>query len=215
MKESTISLLKDILYDGDIRINEPMSRHTSFKVGGPADAFLTPRTDDQLIACIRTLRAEKERYFIMGNGTNLLVSDAGFRGAVIQLFKNYNDVSVFGNHITAKSGALVTRIANEAAKHNLSGLEFACGIPGTVGGAVTMNAGAYGAEMVKVVRTVRMLDLKTMSKCEYVSSEMKFSYRHSIVREHPYIVLEVEMELMHGDGAVIQSRMDDEPTRKS
>ena len=209
MKENTISTLKGILNDTDIRENELMSSHTSFKVGGPADVFLTPRTDEQLIACIKALRAEKEKYFILGNGTNLLVSDSGYRGAVIQLYRNYNDVNIFGNHITAKAGALVTKVANDACKHGLSGLEFASGIPGTIGGAVTMNAGAYGAEMVKVVRIVRMLDLKYMMKVELASSEMNFSYRHSLVKEHPYIVLEVEMELMNGDEEIIRKRMEE------
>ena len=209
MKESTISTLKGILPASDIKINEPMKNHTSFKVGGPADVFVTPETDDQLIDCIKALRAEKEKYFIMGNGTNLLVSDKGYRGCVIQLYHNYSDISVFGNNITAKAGALVIRAANEACRKGLSGLEFASGIPGTMGGAVTMNAGAYGAEIVKVVRIVRMLDLKYMMKCEYASSEMNFSYRHSLVKEHPFVVLEVEMELMKGSEEIIQARMDD------
>ena len=209
MKESTISTLKSILSESDIKLNESMSKHTSFKVGGPADVFITPHTDEQIIDCIKVLRAEKEKYFIMGNGTNLLVSDKGYRGCVIQLYQNYNDISVFGSNITAKAGALVVRIANEACRNNLSGLEFACGIPGTLGGAVTMNAGAYGAEIVKVVRIVRMLDLKYMMKCEYASSEMNFSYRHSLVKEHPFIVLEVEMEFMKGQQDIIQKRMDD------
>ncbi len=208
MKQSTISALKDILYEGDVKTDEPMKAHTSFKVGGPADAFILPRTDAQLIECIKALRYEKEKYFIMGNGTNLLVSDAGYRGCVIQLYKNYSDVSVFGTNITAKAGAPIIKVAGEANKNSLSGFEFACGIPGTVGGAITMNAGAYGAEMVKVVRIVRVLDLKYMMKCEYASSEMKFSYRHSLVKDEPLVVLEVEMELQKGDPDVIQNRMD-------
>ena len=209
MKESTISTLKGILPESAVRLNEPMKSHTSFKVGGPADVFITPETDEQIIDCIKALRAEKEKYFIMGNGTNLLVSDAGYRGCVIQLYKNYSDISVFGSTITAKAGALVIRVANEACRKSLSGMEFASGIPGTIGGAVTMNAGAYGAEIVKVVRIVRMLDLKYMMRCEYASSEMNFSYRHSLVKEHPFIVLEVEMELMKGSEDIIQKRMDD------
>ena len=209
MKQSTINALKDILSEGDIKTDEKMSSHTSFRVGGPADAFITPRSDEQIVECIKVLRNEKEKYFIMGNGTNLLVSDEGYRGCVIQLYKNYGEVSVFGNNITAKAGAPLMRICNEAAKHGLSGLEFACGIPGTLGGAVTMNAGAYGAEMVKVVRIVRVLDLKYMMKSEYAASEMNFSYRHSLVKEEPLIVLEVEMELMKGDEEIIRRRMDD------
>lgn len=209
MKQSTINALKDILSEGDLRTDEKMSSHTSFRVGGPADAFITPRNDEQIVECIKVLRNEKEKYFIMGNGTNLLVSDEGYRGCVIQLYKNYGEVTVFGNNITAKAGAPLMRICNEAAKHNLSGLEFACGIPGTLGGAVTMNAGAYGAEMVKVVRIVRVLDLKYMMKSEYAASEMNFSYRHSLVKEEPLIVLEVDMELMKGDEEVIRRRMDE------
>lgn len=209
MKQSTINALKDILSEGDLKTNEKMSAHTSFRVGGEADAFITPRNNDQIVECIKVLRNEKEKYFIMGNGTNLLVSDEGYRGCVIQLYKNYSEVSVFGNNITAKAGAPLIRICNEAAKHSLSGLEFACGIPGTLGGAVTMNAGAYGAEMVKVVRIVRVLDLKYMMKSEYAASEMNFSYRHSLVKEEPLIVLEVEMELMKGDEEVIRRRMDE------
>ncbi|MCR4807389.1 MAG: UDP-N-acetylmuramate dehydrogenase [Lachnospiraceae bacterium] len=209
MKQSTIRALKDILSEGDLLVDEKMSAHTSFRVGGPADAFITPRNDEQIVECIKVLRNEKEKYFIMGNGTNLLVSDDGYRGCVIQLYKNYGEVSIFGNNITAKAGAPLMRICNDAAKHGLSGLEFACGIPGTLGGAVTMNAGAYGAEMVKVVRIVRVLDLKYMMKSEYAASEMNFSYRHSLVKEEPLIVLEVEMELMKGDENIIRKRMDE------
>ena len=209
MKQSTIRALKDILSEGDLLVDEKMSVHTSFRVGGPADAFITPRNDEQIVECIKVLRNEKEKYFIMGNGTNLLVSDDGYRGCVIQLYKNYGEVSIFGNNITAKAGAPLMRICNDAAKHGLSGLEFACGIPGTLGGAVTMNAGAYGAEMVKVVRIVRVLDLKYMMKSEYAASEMNFSYRHSLVKEEPLIVLEVEMELMKGDENIIRKRMDE------
>ncbi|MCR5507868.1 MAG: UDP-N-acetylmuramate dehydrogenase [Lachnospiraceae bacterium] len=208
MKQSTIQALKDILYQGDLKTDEPMRLHTSFKTGGPADAFIMPRTDEQIIECIKVLRAEKEKYFIMGNGTNLLVSDAGYRGCVIQLFKNYGQVSVFGTNITAKAGAPLIKVCGEANKNSLSGLEFACGIPGTVGGAVTMNAGAYGSEMVKVVRIVRVYDLKYMMKCEYASSEMNFRYRHSLIKEEPLIVLEVEMELQKGDPETIQRRID-------
>ncbi len=208
MKQSTIKALADIMYKGDLLVNEPMKSHTSFQTGGPADAFITPRTDEQIIEAIKVLRAEKEKYFIMGNGTNLLVSDAGYRGCVIQLYKNYGDVSVFGTNITAKAGAPLIKVCGEANKHSLSGMEFSCGIPGTVGGAVTMNAGAYGSEMVKVVRIVRVFDLKYMMKCEYASSEMKFSYRHSLIKEEPLIVLEVEMELQKGDPETIQRRID-------
>ncbi|MBR5408204.1 MAG: UDP-N-acetylmuramate dehydrogenase [Lachnospiraceae bacterium] len=208
MKQSTISALKGILYQDDLKVDEPMKVHTSFKTGGPADAFITPRSDEQIIECLKVLRAEKEKYFIMGNGTNLLVSDAGYRGCVIQLYKNYGDVSVFGTSITAKAGAPLVKVCGEANKHALAGFEFACGIPGTVGGAVTMNAGAYGSEMVKVVRIVRVFDLKYMMKCEYASSEMKFSYRHSLIKEEPLIVLEVEMELQSGDPDTIQRRID-------
>ena len=127
--------------------DEPMSRHTTFRIGGPAALFCTPRTVPQLADTVKACVEAGVPYYILGNGSNVLVSDAGYEGVVIQLFRNMDGIRVNGTELEAEAGALLVRIAHLAAKEGLTGLEFASGIPGTLGGALVMNAGAYGGEM--------------------------------------------------------------------
>ena len=129
---------------GEVVTEEPMSRHTTFRIGGPADYFVTPHTKEEIRQVIRLCKEEEIPFAILGNGSNLLVGDKGFRGVIIQLFKNFSDIIIEEETIYAQSGALLVRLANQAAEQGLTGLEFASGIPGTLGGAVVMNAGAYG-----------------------------------------------------------------------
>ena len=186
--------LQKLLGEAKVLVEEPMSSHTTFRIGGPADYFVMPETTEELAAVLKLCKEEQMPYFILGNGSNLLVGDKGFRGVVIQLYKNFDGLQIEGTKVTAKAGAMLIRVAKESGKAGLTGLEFASGIPGTIGGAMVMNAGAYGGEMKDVVTAVTVLtkdgDIKTLT-----GEEMNFRYRGSVVEDEGYIVLEAVMEL--------------------
>lgn len=198
--------LREILTEEQIRIDEPMSRHTTFRVGGPADYFLTPG-EAELGPVVKLLQEEQIPLQIIGNGSNLLVGDKGIRGAVVEIGRQLSGVSVEGSCLVAQAGASLSRAAREAARAQLSGLEFASGIPGTVGGAVVMNAGAYGGEMKDVVERVDVLcgngELKTLN-----GEEMEFSYRHSVVPKLHGTVLKTVFRLKEADESLIWARME-------
>lgn len=186
--------------------NEPMKNHTSFKIGGAADAVALPETTGQVISLIKACREKGARYTVMGNGSNLLVSDRGFRGVIIKLCKNFSDITVRGDEIFAKSGALLSAIASMALSESLAGLEFASGIPGTVGGAVLMNAGAYGGEMAGVVLETEYIneDMEVRTLTEH-----EFSYRHSIFQENGGIITGVRIKLQKGERDKIKNLMEE------
>ena len=200
--------LQNLIGEAKVLVNEPMASHTTFRIGGPADYFVMPETVEELAAVLKLCKEEAMPYFILGNGSNLLVGDKGFRGVVIQLYKNFDGIVLEGTKITAKAGAMLIRVAKEAGRAGLTGLEFASGIPGTIGGAMVMNAGAYGGEMKDVVTAVTILtkdgEIKTLS-----GEEMNFRYRGSVVEDEGYIVLEAVMELKEGNLEEIQVRMDE------
>lgn len=196
----------DIVGEENVHTDEPMSRHTTFRIGGNADYFVKPGNADEVAAVIAVCREYSIPYFILGNGSNLLVSDDGYRGMIINIMDNMDSVTVDGRIITAQAGAMLVRVSVMARNNALTGLEFASGIPGTIGGAVYMNAGAYGGEMKNVVKTVRAID-EYGRIYELDSEKMDFSYRHSIVEERKLIVLEVTLELEHGSREAIDDRM--------
>lgn len=196
----------DIVGEENVHTDEPMSRHTTFRIGGNADYFVKPGNADEVAAVIVVCREYNIPYFILGNGSNLLVSDDGYRGMIINIMDNMDSVTVDGRIITAQAGAMLVRVSVMARDNALTGLEFASGIPGTIGGAVYMNAGAYGGEMKNVVKTVRAID-EYGRIYELDSEKMDFSYRHSIVEERKLIVLEVTLELEHGSREAINDRM--------
>lgn len=196
----------DIVGEENVHTDEPMSRHTTFRIGGNADYFVKPGNADEVAAVIAVCREYNIPYFILGNGSNLLVSDDGYRGMIINIMDNMDSVTVDGRIITAQAGAMLVRVSVMARDNALTGLEFASGIPGTIGGAVYMNAGAYGGEMKNVVKTVRAID-EYGRIYELDSEKMDFSYRHSIVEERKLIVLEVTLELEHGSREAIDDRM--------
>lgn len=200
--------LQKLLGETKVLTEEPMASHTTFRIGGPADYFVLPENVEELTGVLKLCREEGMPYFILGNGSNLLVGDRGFRGVVIQLYKNFDGIEIQGTTVKARAGAMLIRVAKEAATAGLTGLEFASGIPGTMGGAMVMNAGAYGGEMKDVVTSVVVLtkegELRTLSK-----EEMKFRYRRSVIEEEGYIVLETVMELKEGDPTAIRSRMEE------
>jgi UDP-N-acetylmuramate dehydrogenase len=196
----------DIVGEENVHTDEPMSRHTTFRIGGNADYFVKPGNADEVAAVIVVCREYNIPYFILGNGSNLLVSDDGYRGMIINIMDNMDSVTVDGRIITAQAGAMLVRVSVMARDNALTGLEFASGIPGTIGGAVYMNAGAYGGEMKNIVKTVRAID-EYGRIYELDSEKMDFSYRHSIVEERKLIVLEVTLELEHGSREAIDDRM--------
>lgn len=193
----------------EILINEEMKNHTTFRVGGAADVFVTPCKAEEAADIVRLLLTEGAKYTVIGNGSNLLVSDKGYRGCIVCMAKGMDTITVNGPVITAGAGALLSKVAYTAYENSLTGLEFASGIPGSVGGAVVMNAGAYGGEMKMVITSVKVLDTVTGKITTLSNEEMKFSYRHSVVKDHPYVVLEAELMLSSKDKKEIKQYMDE------
>lgn len=192
---------------------EELKKHCTFKIGGPADLFIEPSSDEELILSLKILKEHSLRTFIMGRASNLLFSEKGYRGAMIRLAENYAFTKVEGREIVAKSGTSLAELANIAMEHALAGLEFASGIPGSVGGAVTMNAGAYGGEMKDVVSSVKVLDEKG-DIIELKAEELDFSYRNSLIQKKDYILLEARFQLEEGLKEEIKARMDDYNSRR-
>lgn len=188
--------------------DEPMNRHTTFRIGGPADYFTVPRDKEEIKEIIAICKREEVPYYILGNGSNLLVGDKGYRGVVIQIYKNMSSISVEGDRIFAQAGSLLSKVAAEALANGLKGFEFASGIPGTLGGAVMMNAGAYGGEMSQVLESATVLtqegEVKTLSV-----DELELGYRTSIVAKNDYVVLEAVIHLEPGDLEAIRSYMEE------
>lgn len=193
MKQEIITRLEQILTKDRIRQNEPMKNHTTFRVGGPADIFLTPSAEE-LPAVLSVCREEQVPVTVIGNGSNLLVGDRGIRGVVICIGSGMRGIRVDGEKIFLEAGVTLAAAAQQAAKAGLTGLEFASGIPGTFGGAVVMNAGAYGGEMKDVIVSVRVIsedgEILTLSK-----EELDLSYRHSVIPERGYLVIDGELLL--------------------
>lgn len=209
MKEDLLNQFCSVLGSDNVMMDEPMSKHTTFRVGGPADFYLNPHSTEELKRALCICKEENIPYFIIGNGSNLLVSDEGYRGVVIQIYRNMSETEVQGEtKIRAKAGALLSAVAKTALNHSLTGMEFASGIPGTIGGAVVMNAGAYGGEMKDILEEVTVLtkegEVKTLA-----ASELELGYRTSIVMKEGYIVLEAVLNLEKGDAQKIGHRMNE------
>ena len=195
-------------------VNEPMSAHTTLKLGGPADYMVFPRDGEEIAAMFREAAENGVPVTVIGHGSNLLVLDGGIRGLVICIGKNMRKITRDGNILKAQAGAMLGSAALEAAEAGLTGLEFASGIPGTVGGGVTMNAGAYDGEMAQVVTEVRGIR-PDGTAVRLSREEMDFGYRHSVVQEKDFIVTEVTFELKPGDPAMIRARMSELNTKRS
>ena len=213
MNNDFVNVLREIVSEENIILNENMSRHTTFRTGGPASLFISPKDTEQLLKVVEQLRKSDEEYFILGNGSNLLVSDDGYDGAVVSL-KNFTDVSAESDtSIRAEAGALNSAIASFARDRELTGFEFAAGIPGTIGGAMVMNAGAYDGEMKQVVKEVKAIspegELVTLS-----GDDMEFGYRTSFIKGKKYIVLSVLIELAKGQKEAIIEKMSDLAQRR-
>ena len=188
--------------------DELMSGHTTFRIGGPADYFVMPSSAGEIKRIIALCLEQDVPYYIIGNGSNLLVADKGYRGVIIQIFKNMKDIQVEGEHIRAQAGALLSKVAAAAYEAGLEGFEFASGIPGTLGGAVRMNAGAYGGEMKQVLKSAEVLTPEGEVLTLPVE-EMKMGYRTSIVSRMDYVVLGAEIALREGNKEEIRAKMDE------
>lgn len=207
MKQEFYEKLCEILgKEGQVLLDEPLKKHTTFRIGGPAKYFCLPKNWEQLAKVIKACREFEENYYILGNGSNILVSDQGYSGVVIQLFRNCNEVRIEGTRLYADAGALLVKISHLAAQEGLTGLEFASGIPGTIGGALVMNAGAYGGEMKDVVREALVLT-EEGERLRLSGEQLELGYRTSSVARKHQIVLEAILELEQGDKASIEARM--------
>jgi len=185
-----------------------MKEHTYFKIGGPVDLLVTPESTEEVQQAVKSCIEADIPYMVIGNGTNLLVSDKGIRGVVIKIAEQFNKFTVEGNTMTASAGCLLSTLSKVAMSHHLGGFEFASGIPGTIGGAIVMNAGAYGGEMKDVVTSVTLID--EHGQISKVSSEkMAFDYRKSIISGTKKVVLEVEMAFKSKDAGEIKEIIDE------
>ena len=202
-----------LLGEAGVLENEPMASHTTFKTGGPADWMVLPHTADELASVLRTLREEKMPYTVIGRGSNLLVSDEGYRGAVVKLADGFDNITVRGNTVTAEAGAALKTLCLESIRAGLRGLEFAGGIPGSLGGAVYMNAGAYDGEIKDFLVSARVLD-KDLNIREVPAAALGLSYRRSAVGEEGYIVLDAAFCLEKGDAQASLDKMNEFNARR-
>ena len=212
MNKEFCDRLAAIVSSDAIMENEPMSKHTTFRIGGNADMFVSPKLNQ--IPDIMALAKEYDvPVTIIGNGSNLLVGDKGIRGLVLSFGKEAAEIVIQENRMVVGAGTLLSKAAAEAAKNSLAGLEFAAGIPGTLGGAIVMNAGAYGGEMKDVVASAKVLTPEG-TVVELSNDELELSYRHSCIPEKDYIVLEVVLELVPGSEEQIREVMADFKNRR-
>jgi len=199
--------LRNVLSEKEILRDEPMKVHTSFKIGGPADFFVVPTCVESLVSTIKLCSKEKIPYYIIGNGSNLLVSDKGFRGVIVQIYKNFNEVRIVGDRVSAQAGVLLSKLSKQIYEASLEGFEFASGIPGTLGGAVFMNAGAYGGEMKHILEDVTVIthqgDLINLPK-----EALALDYRSSILQQEDYVAISATLKLKKGDQAFIKSTLE-------
>lgn len=208
MYQALRSFLESVVGEQNIRQDEPMDRHTSFRTGGNAACFVEPESAEQLAKILSYLQKTEQDYFILGNGTNLLVSDLGYDGVVVYIGDKMSRISVDGSRITVQAGALLSQTAKAAMEAGLTGMEFASGIPGSIGGAMMMNAGAYDGEMSQIVESVTVLDPSGESMI-LENETMEFGYRTSILKNRPFVVTEVTLRLKEGEREQIQAKMAD------
>ena len=208
MKLDFYNQLINCIDEERVLVDEPMKKHTTFRVGGNADYFVMPQNAEEVKKIVALCKDAEVPYYILGNGSNLLVGDRGYRGVIIQIYKAMNDVQIEGDRVKVQAGALLSRVGTATLEAELTGFEFAAGIPGTVGGAVVMNAGAYGGEMKDIIVNATVLtqdgDIITINK-----EDLELGYRTSVIAKKGYVVLEAEYQLQPGEKEVIRARMDE------
>lgn len=216
MKDIFYQNLKTILQDKQILIDEPMHKHTTFEIGGPVDFLVMPEDVDQIIQTVKLCLNSEIPFYIMGNGSNLLVSDKGYRGVIIKLGKDFSKITFQEEPegeekfyiVRAQAGVLLSKLASEIAKNSLTGFEFAAGIPGTLGGAVTMNAGAYDGEIKQSILKALVSDSKG-NILELGAEKLNLGYRTSVIQEKNYVVLEAEFGFQKGNAEEIIAKIND------
>ena len=213
MKQEFLFQLTNIIDEKRVCIDEPMKKHTTFRVGGNADFFVMPKNIEEVQAVVALCKQEGMPYYILGNGSNLLVSDKGYRGTVIQIYKEMSEIHIEGTKVRVQAGALLSKIGSATLAAGLTGFEFAAGIPGTVGGAVVMNAGAYGGEMKDILESATVLTQNGEVLTLY-NRELELGYRTSIIARKGYTVLEAVYQLEPGEKESIRARMDELKTQR-
>ncbi len=213
ISSATYEFIRAYVPEEDILKNEPMYKHTTFRVGGEAQCFLRISSPGQLAKLIPYFKLIEIPYFILGNGSNLLVGDKGYEGVVLQIGSRMSDIKVEGTRITAGAGALLSNVAKQALESGLTGLEFASGIPGSLGGGLVMNAGAYDGEMKQVVELVKVMN-EQGEVMELDCSTMEFGYRTSAIKNRHFIVLEGVLDLKSGNQDEIRAKMEELSIRR-
>lgn len=198
-----------------VRYDEPLKNHTTFKIGGNCIALIEPREVSDIVETIKICRENSIKFFVIGNGSNLLVSDEGYNGVIIKLKSEFSTIQVEGEYLIVNSGAKLSEVYIVAYKNSLTGFEFASGIPGTIGGAIYMNAGAYGGEMKDIVESVEVLDLDNFELRELKNEELEFSYRKSIIQRKNYIVTTIKLKLQKGNKEEINAVYEDLRERRN
>ena len=214
MKEEMRQKFIEIFGNNRVLFDEPMSQHTTFRIGGPADVFVMPENYEQIREVLRLCKEEKLPFFVLGNGSNLLVSDSGYRGVIIQMDRNMEEIRLDGEEIHACAGALLSSVAVAARNASLTGFEFAGGIPGTIDGAAVMNAGAYGGELKDVLKEVTVMT-REGEILTIPAEKMEMGYRTSIIKTAGYLVLEAVISLKKGDEEAIRATMKDLSERRT
>ena len=198
-----------------VRYDEPLKNHTTFKIGGNCIALIEPREVSDIVETIKICRENSIKFFVIGNGSNLLVPDEGYNGVIIKLKGEFSTIQVEGKYLIVNSGAKLSEVYTVAYENSLTGFEFASGIPGTIGGAIYMNAGAYGGEMKDIVESVQVLDLDNFELRELKNEELEFSYRKSIIQRKNYIVTTIKLKLQKGNKEEINAVYEDLRERRN
>ena len=198
-----------------VRYDEPLKSHTTFKIGGNCIALIEPREVFDIVETIKICRENSIKFFVIGNGSNLLVPDEGYNGVIIKLKSEFSKIEVEGDYLIVNSGAKLSEVYTVAYENSLTGFEFASGIPGTIGGAIYMNAGAYGGEMKDIVESVEVLDLDNFELRELKNEELEFSYRKSIIQRKNYIVTTIKLKLQKGNKEEINAVYEDLRERRN
>lgn len=198
-----------------VRYDEPLKNHTTFKIGGNCIALIEPREVSDIVETIKICRENSIKFFVIGNGSNLLVPDEGYNGVIIKLKGEFSTIKVEGEYLIVNSGAKLSEVYTVAYENSLTGFEFASGIPGTIGGAIYMNAGAYGGEMKDIVESVQVLDLDNFELRELKNEELEFSYRKSIIQRKNYIVTTIKLKLQKGNKEEINAVYEDLRERRN
>jgi len=192
-----------------VKYDEPLKNHTTFQIGGKCIALIEPKKVEDIVEAIKICRENNLKFFVIGNGSNLLVPDDGYNGVIIKIKSEFSNIQVEGECLIAHSGAKLSEVYTVAYENSLTGFEFASGIPGTIGGAIFMNAGAYGGEMKDIVESVEVLDLDNYEVKELKNEELDFSYRESIIQRKNYIVLTIKLKLTKGNKEEIKAIYED------